>query len=534
MPDAVLPILGFVFGSVGFLTTVRNGVTLILNDRDSFGRFGNDLVPLLCEVTSLSRRIERWRKLWKIHDGAPWELIRVYWGVQGGQRMLALLARTELTCREIEKEFESRYGEARYEAETGPGVLSEQELLSSEANEARLDNHTRRWKRKFGVGGHTSNALLQGPLFRKHLDFLGNCVSRLEGDAILEFIQEWDCDENKAKNYATRVGTKFLLTRLATNSARTTEALLELLSPVNNFGVDFQVGNWHQAVAEYRDEALASCAGRGSFAYYFRIRRTAPTPDVLKLTIDAVTSRNEQSLLSSFEHGVLAWGPNPQNAVMYMRPESHRATFKVTQVEGSVQDPEILRVLFSSSQSEDFMNSLHSDFSRRDRIKLAYELAESVLIFMKTTWYSQLCSCAVHRICIDEVEEEYEYYFRINNTRHFEPGTGEIGPTKQWCEEELIHMHIYRLGVLLVEIALGKAVAEVACDHATNRLEIDLGEGTAAHPQDLPPRKVARRVEKAAGEDFSMAVKYCLSHGKRPEAIGPKDLGRFFNEVVAP
>jgi hypothetical protein len=534
MPDVVLPALGFVFGSVGFLTTVRNGITLILNDRDSFRRFGKDLVPLLCEVTALSRRIERWRKLWKIHDSVPWGLIRVYWGVQGGQRMLALLARTELTCTEIEKEFESRYGEARYEAETKPGVLSEQELLSCAASEARLDNHTRRWRRRFGVRGHISNALLQGPLFRKHLDFLGSCVSRLEGDAILEFIQEWDCDENEAKNYASGVGTKFLLMRLATNSASTTEALLELLSPVNNFGVDFQVNNWHQVVAGCRAEALASCAGQGSFPYYFRIRRTASAPDVLKLAIDAVTSRNEHGLLSNFEHIVLAWDPNPQNAVMYMRPESRRATFKVTQVEESVQDPEILRVLFSSGQPEDFVKSLHGDFSRRDRIKLAYELAESVLIFMKTTWYSQLCSCAVHRICIDEVEEEYEYYFRINNACHFEPGTGEIRSTKQWCEEELVHMHIYRLGVLLVEIALGKAVAEVACDHASNRLEIDLGEDAAAHPQDLPPRKVAQRVERAAGEDFSMAVKYCLSHGKRPEAVGHEELGRFFDEVVAP
>lgn len=534
MPDVVLPIVAFVLGSVSFLTTVRSGVTLILNDRDAFRRFGEDLVPLLCEVTSLSRRIERWRKFWKIHDGVPRGLPRVYWGMQGEQRMLALLARTESTCQKIKVEFETRYGKARYEAKTKPGSLSEQELLSSEANEARLHNHTRRWKRRFGIGGHTSNALLQGPLFRKHLDDLGNYVSRLEGDAIVEFIQEWDCDENDARNYAAGVGTKFLLTRLATNSARTTEALLELLSPINNCRVDFQVDNWHQVVAEYRAEALASRAGHGSFPYYFRFHKTAPAPDVLKLAIDAVTPRNEQSLPSSFEHGVLAWDHNPQNAVMYMRPESRRATFKVTQVEGNVQDPEILRVLFSSSQPEDFVNSLHSDFSRRDRIKLAYELAESVLIFMKTTWYSQLCSCAVHRICIDEVEEEYEYYFRINNTCHFEPGTGEIRSTKQWCEEELIHMHIYRLGVLLVEIALGKAVAEVACDHATNLLEIDLGEKTAAHPQDWPPRRVAQRVERAAGEDFSMAVKYCLSHGKRPEAIGPEELGRFFNEVVAP
>src|SRR2546423_1847675 len=152
MPDVVLPIVSFTFGSVGFLATVRNGITLILNDRDSFKRFGKDLVPHLSEVTSLSRRIERWRKLWKIHDGAPSGLPRVYWGVRGGQRMLALLTTTESTCREIKDEFESCYGEARYEAENKPGVLSEQELLSSEANEARLASHTKRWKRKFGVG----------------------------------------------------------------------------------------------------------------------------------------------------------------------------------------------------------------------------------------------------------------------------------------------------------------------------------------------------------------------------------------------
>src|SRR5271170_6187620 len=182
MPDVVLPIVGFVFGSVGILAAVRNGVTLILNDRDLFRRFGKDLVPLLSEVTSLSRRIERWRKLWKIHDGAPKGLPRAYWGVQGGQRMLALLTTTESTCREIKDEFESRYGEALCEAKTRPRVLSEQELLSSEANEARLANHTRRWKRRFGVGGRISIALLQGPLFRRHLDFLGNYVSRLEED----------------------------------------------------------------------------------------------------------------------------------------------------------------------------------------------------------------------------------------------------------------------------------------------------------------------------------------------------------------
>jgi hypothetical protein len=533
MPDVVLPILGFVFGSIGFLATVRNGVTLILNDRDSFKRFGKNLVPLLSEVTSLSRRIERWRKFWKIHDGAPSGLLSVYWGVRGAPRIHALLTRTEITCKEISDEFESVYGEARWDAKTKPGALNDQELLLTEASEVRLVRLMRRWKRKFGVSGQLSNALLRGPLFRTHLDSLGYCVARLEEDAMLEFKQEWDCDENEAKKRAEKVGTHYLLTRLATKSAKTTEALLELLSPVRTFGIDFQIDNWNQ-FSEHRAEMLATCAGHGSFPYYFRISRTVPAPDVLKVTIDAVTPRNEQNLLSNFEHCILGWNSNAEDAVLYMRPEGCKATFKVGRVEESVQDPEILRVLFSSSQPEDFVESLHGDFSLRDRIKLAYELAVSVLIFMKTNWYSRLCSCAVHRICIDKVEEEYKYYVRINDTCHFEPGTGGVGLTRQWCEEELINMHIYRLGILLVEIALGKAVIEVACDPATNRLEIDLGEETMAQPQDLPPRKVARRVEKAAGEDFSLAVKYCLNHGKRPEAIGPEELAQFYDEVVAP
>lgn len=100
----------------------------------------------------------------------------------------------------------------------------------------------------------------------------------------------------------------------------------------------------------------------------------------------------------------------------------------------------------------DFPNA---DFSERERIKLAYELAESALIFLQTKGCSQLCSCAVSCACVDVRTEEHEFYFRVNDICHLEPEFRETRPTKHWCAEELLNMHVLRLEVLSVKIALG-------------------------------------------------------------------------------
>jgi hypothetical protein len=189
------------------------------------------------------------------------------------------------------------------------------------------------------------------------------------------------------------------------------------------------------------------------------------------------------------------------------------------------------------TEPEDFLQSLHGDFAKRDRIKLAYELAESAMVFLKTNWYSRLCSCTIQQVCIDEATEEYEYCLRMSEIRHLAPESGEMQSTRQWCREELLDMHVPRLGILLVEIALGSVISDVAYDPVTGKVWLDLAgdSGLASdEAQELSPRKVARRVEKAAGEDFSLAVEYCLQHGIRPQEVGIIDIERFYNRVVAP
>jgi hypothetical protein len=540
MPDPVLPLVGFAFGCIGFLATVRNGVSTLLNDRDNFKQFGHELVPLICEVAALSSKVNNWRRLWRLYDGVPKDLARVYWGVQGGQLMLALLASTDVAGKQIRDEFRTTYAPIIYETESRrriDGSSNDPMQVSNETNEEQLERYIKRYKRGFGVSGKWSTTIFRGPLFRKHLDMLASNVKKLEENSICEFVHEWDCDASEAEEKAADVGTQSLLTRLATKSAETSEALLELLSSVDTLRLDYPVDQYYGIPAERRGETLTARAGNGAFPYYVQLTRNPPASDALKIAIESVLPNAHTNWCSDFEHGVLSWRSSSHGDSLFMRSTCHRATFKLRKGEGWTHGSEALRMFLSSTAPEDLLQSLHGDFSKRDRVKLAYELAESVLIFLKTNWYSRLCSCAVHRVCVDEAEEEYEFYFRVNNLRHLEPDSGQTRPTKQWCEEELVNMHIHRLGVLLVEIALGTSVREVAYNPQTRKVEIELSQDSSLpsdQGEDLPPRKVARRVEKAAGEDFSLAVDYCLRHGMRPNEIGPEELKRFYNKVVAP
>jgi hypothetical protein len=540
MPDPVLPVVGFALGCMAFLATVRNGIATILNDRDNFKQSGRDLVPLICEVAAISSRVNNWRRFWRFYDGVPKSLPTVYLGVQGGRRMLTLLASIDLASRQMRDEFRTIYAHIIYKTKSRTrhdGCLSESSKVSNEANEKQLERYIRRYKRWFGVSGKLSITLFRGSLFRKHLDNLAGKVKMLEDDSLFEFVHEWECDASEAQKNAAEVGTQFFLSHLATRSAKTSEALLELLSSVDNLRLDCPIDHYYGIEAERRKETLAARAGNGGFPYYVQLSRNPPASDALKIAIESVLPNDRKVWCSDFEQGVLSWRSSVSGDSLFMRPKSQTATFRLKRIDGWTHGSVALRASLSSTDPEDLLESLHGDFSKRNRVKLAYELAESALIFLKTKWYSRLCGCALHCVCVDELEEEYEFYFRTNNLHHLEPECGQTQPTKQWCEEELVNMHIQRLGVMLVEIALGTSVTEVAYNQKTRKVELDLCQDTSLPPDqvhDLPPRKIARRVEKAAGEDFSLAVDYCLRHGREPGEIGAEELERFYNKVVAP
>lgn len=68
------------------------------------------------------------------------------------------------------------------------------------------------------------------------------------------------------------------------------------------------------------------------------------------------------------------------------------------------------------------------------------------------------------------------YTFRINrlhHSDHIDPETGIPCDFTQWCEKDLLDMHIRRLGVLLRETAVGSPVYDVEFNWRKNDIEID-------------------------------------------------------------
>lgn len=534
MPEPVLPLVGLSIGVVGFVSTLRNGAQLILNDHDSFKAFGQELVPLVCEIALLTNRLDIWRRQWKISDGAPASLPKRYWGLHGGERVLELLALVRRGCRLIEDEFDRTYGRRVCQLEALSDKESRPTAISDEEDDETLEHNISNYREHFGVLGKTTRALFQGPLFRKHLDALERTVATLERYSNDEFARVWDYDANEARKHIDSFGTHFLLSKLAIDTVSASEDLLGLLESVGELQFDFQIAPGNGATGDRWDNTLAMRSGLGSIPYHLQACSYPMTAQGLNIVVEKDPKSRRSREYSTFEKAIEDWnGENETKLVVQAENSEARFSMQLERFDGQSRKP--LREFLLSVVPKDLSKSLHGDFSKRDRIKLAYELAESALVFMKTHWYARLCSCAVQQVCVDESQEEHRYLIRMNKVSHLDP-EGEDVKTPKWCEQELVKNHIHRIGILLVEVALGTSVKEVSYNPYQKRVEIDLGGNldTEHDSLDLPPRQVACRVEEAAGQDFSVAVEYCLRQHIEPAQVTQRDMDRFYNKVVTP
>ncbi|MCJ1317331.1 hypothetical protein MMC15_002654 [Xylographa vitiligo] len=540
MADPVLPIVGFVLGAVGFLATVRNGVSTILNDVDQFRQHGKNLVPLLCEIELYNGQLEIWKGFWKLHEGVPAALLVEYWGTFGATRLEALLASIDSTARNVTIEFSRRYGNVRY----APTIRSEYTTLSEARRQRRLERYVKRYRQEHMLLGRLDAALFRGHLFRRHLDLLKASLSELQEAAIVEYRQEWQCDAHQIPNHVHQTGSQFLLTRLAEMSASTSQALLNILEETAELTVDLKVDQGHGIPVSTRSQTLAVRSGQGLFPYHFYMITLATNPfRSFDSVITAASGEPHDGLLPTLEKAVPSilmpqCANRDESSVQFGRYRARR-TFHLHRITRTQQVSEVLRTILHNSRSCDLLESLHGDFSWTNRIKLAYELAETSLLLLKTHWFEDLCSCAIQTAMIRSTEEDdedtTEFRLRMNHVEHLDPDTGELETWPQFCEVELVGMHIRRLGILFIEIALGKPVIDAGYDSIKQRVDMDLADSTAPEgTRAYTPRETAEKIRKAAGEDFSVAVEYCLRQGTKPEDISQTQLEHFYNKVVAP
>jgi hypothetical protein len=80
------------------------------------------------------------------------------------------------------------------------------------------------------------------------------------------------------------------------------------------------------------------------------------------------------------------------------------------------------------SSKFDFAQHLHGEFTKIERLRLAYELVEHALLFLQIEWFSDLCSCCVYRLESSDLTSAYTVRVnKPNHADHIDPETGKSG-----------------------------------------------------------------------------------------------------------
>lgn len=537
---AELSIVGFALGSLSFILTLRNGIERVLQDADAYRAQPEILVPLSGKLALLSIHLESWQSFWNIYDGTPNDLFRSYWGNSGSGEVKKLLAHVYQQFGKVKEEFESKYGHIVHKpvSRDTPTKGTHSVEKDAEAHESL----NRSFARQMGRSQRVNLALFTGSLFGKHLETLEKNVKLLQELSEGLFVKHVRAYELADwKDHVDYTAARSHLTILADRSSIASQALRDLVENSEDHNVDFHLD--HGASPDHRQQQLFEFARENHIPYHLCVspRHSPSAASGLRVQFqeaDCSSLSNivwNRSLLHALQK--LDQGEHTSNGCCaYVKIAEDAPGFVVTRYHIPDHALENLRTFMISTRS-DHGRRLQGNFSRKERTRLAYELAECALLFLRTDWFSRLCSCCIYRL--ESAGLNMVHTVRINRLTHTDHVDSELGEPchhKQWCEQELLNMHIRRLGVLLTEIAIGEPIAEVAFNNAKNDVEIDFfatesepNPTNAAHFHDI-----LRRVRHESSEDFMDAVGYCLKQGTAPRDVIQADLESFYDHVVEP
>lgn len=532
-------------GFIGFVVTVRNSISTILDDVDAIKTDVQSLVPTAIRLTIILQRVQIWRKLWKVHDGMPLELFVSYWGSDGQEYILLLLRQLLTNSEALYIGFDSKYNKKGGRNRADELVQQPALTLYDEKNEiANLERfhriHNDNMIRK------TKNALFTRPLFEKHLKALEQSLKLLQESSETYFIYyAGDSKEDGWEELRNRFSSNMILTHVANCSSAVSKILQEMVEDIGDYALDLYLN--HRTEPARRMEILEEAVRKNALRYEFSVscwQKPGEAYADFSCEVAPIEVETQLSTEQTYENfstvaDKLIDRENSGTSTSFrLHKHNYDSSFIVQKLSDSISkktgsDIQCLRS-FMAAHKTDFERTLHGPFKKEERHRLAYELAEWALFFLKTNWFTELCSCCVYRLETNDLRTTFRT--RVANVEHKCTDTGDIANLRQWCQEELTNMHILRLGILLVEIALGSPVLDALFNPKSKEVEIDdefLGNDST-HITVLHRKDINRRVLEVMGQDFMDAVNYCLQKSMVPREIGKEELHDFYKHVVEP
>ena len=482
------------------------------------------MVPFALDLILLEDKLEAWQRLWHIPKDGPEEISGNLWGRERAGLIRVTLEDIQIKLDKLLKDFKKRYGNdeiADHLAELETSNSWTRTQMQKELQEAFAC-----YKRSSRLAKRIGTALIYPAIFKDQITGLVELLAKLENLSIIYFIETArGGHENGWKDHVSTVVFRTHVESLSSITATGSDALRTAILKSPSLTADFFLN--HSREPDRRLECLENFARKRTITYQSYLSKKGKanrTHPVLCCKPSQVGKKSivsgENVPLADILHDFQAQPP-PKGTVTY-HDSSLGTHFSFDYQGSSTLSSNCLKSILSEKK-------LAQTLSQAERKQLSYELAECALLFLRTSWFSELCTCALRRNVVQQ-DLSTTFTFRIGNVKHIQPDDHEEHPP--WCTQELKGMHIRRFGVLLTELCLGKLAFDVRTSDSFDAVEIDFADSSKSSFTSL--EEVLREIEIEVPDDFKEAVRHCLLQKTSPEAITRDQIEEFHDDVVEP
>ena len=504
MAETALPagaaIAAFVMAVISWYGMLRTGVQYIYHDIKDSKSYKKDVKIMIKDLDWQNRQLELWRKQWLVWEETPKSLHLIFWGEKDYETIKDKLDGMQGDCAEGAKELEDFT------------TITESKWTIM-----------KRAKRKYLK---TLFITMKKVYLRELIDKMAKVLKELDDMARHGWQRDWEYKTNDvdfADVYRTGIG--HLLVPIAMRTQYYTDTLWQSCkSARETLTTELDLDVFGASLVDGRDkhsETIVKAAAEEQATLTILTRgatlREAEMTRVLIKQSKTSNDHNVTNLVAAL------------SSVLNSSEECHfiaepRLAFSVSKSKRQHCGPGSgVRVAFREVQSknrpprfanEDLLGSI-------SKFRIASELAQACFLFLRTSWFPNICSCRIRCGKPSDVCNglQYDFTLQLGYTEHQPAQWADTQVQVCWGQEQhnwnTLTKPVRRLGILLIEVTLGTTVFGTICDDDGTITSITFIEGERDHLR----RKiytidhVMENVRRAAHKSqlYTGAIKHCVT-----------------------
>ena len=466
MAEPTLPagaaIAAFVMAVISWYGMLRTGVQYIYNDIKDSKSYKRDVNDMIEDLGRQNRQLEQWKKQWLVWEETPVSLHLEFWGETEYKTIKVKLQGMQGYCTEGAKELEDFATITESKWKTIPRV-----------KRAYLKTKFITVKKKY---------------LQELLEKMAKALKALGEAAKDGWQREWQHKTNDVDfAHVYRTGIGHLLVPIAMHTHCYTETLWQSChfareTLTTELDLDVFGASLVDSREKHSETIVKAAAEKQATLTILTRGATLREAEMTRVCIRQSEKSNDynftalvgalSSVLNGSEECHFIAGPDLAFSVSRSKRQHYgpgsgvRVTFREIQ---------------SRNQPPTFANgALLGSISK---FRIASELAQACLLFHRTSWFSNICSCGIRCGKPSDVckELQYDFTLQLGYTKHQPAQWGDARVPLCWGQEQhnwnTLTKPVRRLGILLIEVTLGTTVLETTCDDEGTITSVTFIEG---------------------------------------------------------